>query len=171
MTYVFRKVIKMPQKARYPKCPECGEPKTAHEFRTSNRNLKRHPICYKCRKENPNAGKLFPANASAGRKRKEPFLVIKRRKSKFRKLFNSVSKTLYFRRKRKNKEVWMSVKGQAADYLKFPERVAAIVGKTYAVMGDDFKLADDEALTRIRDLLEELDPTLIARNKKKRLSR
>lgn len=64
----------------------------------------------------------------------------------------------------------MAVKKQAADYLKFPERVAAIVGKTYTVMGDDFKMADDEALTRIRDLLDALDDTLIARNKKKRLS-
>lgn len=65
----------------------------------------------------------------------------------------------------------MTVKMQAASFMKLPERVAAIVGKTYAVMGDDFKLADDEALTRIRDLLDELDPTLIDRNKKKRLSR
>ena len=64
----------------------------------------------------------------------------------------------------------MSVKQQAADLLKFPERVAAIVGKTYAVMGDDYKLNDDEALARIRDKLDELDPTLIPKNKKKRLS-
>ncbi len=64
----------------------------------------------------------------------------------------------------------MAVKKQAKDFLQFPERVAAIVGKTYAVMGDDFKMADDEALARIRDLLDELDDKLIARNKKKRLS-
>ncbi len=64
----------------------------------------------------------------------------------------------------------MTVKKQAKDFLQFPERVAAIVGKTYAVMGDDFKMADDEALARIRDLLDELDDKLIARNKKKRLS-
>lgn len=63
------------------------------------------------------------------------------------------------------------IKNQAANYLRFPERVAAIVGKTYAVRGDGFKLSDDEALTRIRDLLDELDATLIARNKNKRLSR
>lgn len=65
----------------------------------------------------------------------------------------------------------MTVKMQAASFMKLPERIASIVGKTYAVMGDDFKLADDEALTRIRDLLDELDSTLIERNKKKRLSR
>ena len=161
--------IKMPQMARYPKCPECREPKKVRDFRTSNRNLKRHQICYQCRKENPKAGK--PEKASAGRVRKESFLVFKRRKSKFRKLFFSVSRSLYFQRKRKSKEVWMSVKKQALDYMKFPERIAAIVGKTYAVMGDDFKLSDDEALTRIRDLLDELDDSLVERNKKKRLSR
>ena len=65
----------------------------------------------------------------------------------------------------------MTVKSQANDYLKLPERIAAIVGKTYSVMGDDFKMSDDEAITRIRDLLDELDETLIERNKKKRLSR
>ncbi len=65
----------------------------------------------------------------------------------------------------------MSIKRQALDLVRLPERIAAVVGKTYSVMGDDFKLSDDEALTRIRDLLEELDGTLIERNKKKRLSR
>lgn len=63
------------------------------------------------------------------------------------------------------------VKNQAIDYMKFPERVAAILGKTYAVRGDDFKLSDDEALARVRDLLDELDDSLIERNKNKRLSR
>lgn len=64
-----------------------------------------------------------------------------------------------------------AVKKQTVDYIRFPERVAAIIGKTFALKGDDFTLTDDEALTRIRDLLEELDPTLIERNKNKRLSR
>lgn len=64
----------------------------------------------------------------------------------------------------------MGIRKQATDLMKFPERVAAIVGKTYAVMGDDFKLEDDIALAMIRDKLEELDPTLIQRNKNKRLT-
>ena len=54
---------------------------------------------------------------------------------------------------------------------RLPERIAAIVGKTYVVQGDAGQLADDEALGRIRDLLIELDPTLIERNKNKRLAR
>lgn len=65
----------------------------------------------------------------------------------------------------------LKAKYDALKVVKLPDRIAAIVGKTYAVRGDDAQLADDEALTRIRDLLEELDPELIDRNKNKRLSR
>lgn len=60
---------------------------------------------------------------------------------------------------------------QSIDLIRFPERVAAILGKTYAVRGDSATMADDEALTRIRDWLDELDETLVERNKNKRLSR
>jgi len=51
------------------------------------------------------------------------------------------------------------------------EQIAAIVGKTYAVLGDAAQLADDEALMRIRDLLDAQVPGAIDRNKEKRLSR
>lgn len=54
--------------------------------------------------------------------------------------------------------------------IKLPVKLAKIVGKTYAVCGDGAKLADDEALTRIRDLLDEIDPEIISRNKNKRLT-
>jgi len=53
--------------------------------------------------------------------------------------------------------------------LKLPDKVATIVGKTFAVRGDDFTLSDDEALGRIRDLLESIDPEIISRTKNKRL--
>lgn len=53
--------------------------------------------------------------------------------------------------------------------LKLPDQVARIVARTYAVCGDDFKLSDEEALIRIRDLLEAIDPEIINRAKKKRL--
>lgn len=65
----------------------------------------------------------------------------------------------------------MSVKYDALKIARLPDRVAAIIGKTYAARGDDAVMADDEALIRIRDLLDEIDPTLIERNKNKRLSR
>lgn len=60
---------------------------------------------------------------------------------------------------------------QATRLVKLPDRIAAVVGKTYAVLGDAFEMNDDEALGRIRDLLDEIDETLVERNKGKRLAR
>jgi hypothetical protein len=54
---------------------------------------------------------------------------------------------------------------------KLPDRIAAVIGKTYAVKGDGFEIADDQAVMMIRDLVDELDDTLIERNKNKRLAR
>ncbi|SRR6266567_4864390 len=65
-------------------------------------------------------------------------------------------------------------KEYAAWLQKFPDRVAAIVAKTYAVKGDEaFKhgVPDDVALVQIMDLLNEGDDTLIPRNANKRLTR
>jgi hypothetical protein len=59
----------------------------------------------------------------------------------------------------------------ATRLAKLPDRIAAIVGKTYTVQGDEASMADDQALSMIRDLLEELDPTVVTRNKNKRLAR
>jgi len=56
--------------------------------------------------------------------------------------------------------------------LKLPDQMAAMIGKTYAVQGDDFELSDDEVLLRIRDILESIDPEIIERNKnRKRIQR
>jgi phosphatidate phosphatase APP1 len=65
----------------------------------------------------------------------------------------------------------MTPEEYATKVAKLPDRVAAIIGKTGAEMGDSATLADDEALMRIRDLLFEIDDSLLERNKNKRLSR
>lgn len=62
-------------------------------------------------------------------------------------------------------------KEYAIKLAKLPDRIAAILGKTVAVRGDDFTMADDEALTRILDELNAFDDTVIDRNKDKRLAR
>jgi hypothetical protein len=49
------------------------------------------------------------------------------------------------------------------------EIIALVVSKTYVERGDSFALADDEALTLIRDLLLRYNPSVVARNKNKRL--
>lgn len=61
--------------------------------------------------------------------------------------------------------------GYAAKFHKLPDRIAAIVGKTFAVRGDAWTLSDDEALCRIVDELNELDERLIEQHSKKRLRR
>jgi len=59
----------------------------------------------------------------------------------------------------------------AVRLAKFPDRVSAIVGKTFAECGDDHTITDDDALSLIRDLILDLDPSLIERNKRKKLVR
>lgn len=69
----------------------------------------------------------------------------------------------------RQKEVnWMADE-MATKLLRLPDKIAAIVGKTFAVRGDDADLSDEQALIRIRDLIEEIDEKIIDRNKKKRL--
>lgn len=81
-------------------------------------------------------------------------------------------KELARRRMYKRKEVMiMRPEEYAAKVAKLPERIAAIISKTYAVEGDAADMADDEAMMRIRDLLLEIDPQLIEKNKNKRLAR
>lgn len=49
--------------------------------------------------------------------------------------------------------------------------VAAVISRTYAERGDYSSLSDDEALILIREVLLRYNPTIINRNKKKRLPR
>ena len=59
----------------------------------------------------------------------------------------------------------------AIQLRKLPERVASIVGKTFAELGDAASLSDDQAVGMIRDLLLELDEQIIEQNRNKRLPR
>jgi hypothetical protein len=66
----------------------------------------------------------------------------------------------------------MDAKALASRLEKFPAEVATIIGKTYAVRGDSAPLADDEALSRLRDLLiDQFGEEVIVQNKDKRLAR
>ena len=164
----------MPSKARSQThrlrvCPVCSLPKLRREFRESNRNAKPNVICWQCRHDNPKAVAEFYA---AGK-----FQSVKpENEADFQKRFISILNFLKIqneRRRNKGKEVMdmQGVEKQAVALAKLPGKIAAIVGKTYSIRGDDATLPDDEAIMRIRDLLDEIDPTLIERNKNKRLSR
>jgi len=67
---------------------------------------------------------------------------------------------------------------QATKLVKLPARIASIVGKTIAELGDECDpknnsqhLHNDEALIFIHDLLEDFEPGIIKLNKGKRLIR
>lgn len=51
------------------------------------------------------------------------------------------------------------------------DRIAAVVGQTYAELGDAGTLADDEAIEMIRDLLLGFDSEVIDRNRFRKLRR
>ena len=51
------------------------------------------------------------------------------------------------------------------------DRIAAVISRTYAELGDAAPLADDEALETIRDLLLAYDPQIIDRNRFRQLQR
>jgi len=73
--------------------------------------------------------------------------------------------------KRKDGSCMTAARDYATRLAKLPDRLAAILAKSVAVKGDAFDLDDAEALIMILDIINELDPTLIERNKDKRLSR
>lgn len=70
---------------------------------------------------------------------------------------HAIASVLFIRSEESKKEIW---KGRQV-----LDRIAAIVGKTYAERGDAYKLADDEALMMIRDVLLDHDPYLINQTK------
>jgi hypothetical protein len=51
------------------------------------------------------------------------------------------------------------------------ERIAVVIGQTYADLGEGAMLADDQALEMIRDLLLDYQPEIIERNRGRRLPR
>jgi hypothetical protein len=53
-------------------------------------------------------------------------------------------------------------------FVKLCDRMAAIISQTYIEMGEDARLADDEALMQLRDLLMDFDETVIVRNSSRR---
>jgi len=86
--------------------------------------------------------------------------------------FTQIYKILLLLKERqeiRQKEVNWMVEEKTEQIIKLADRVATIVGKTFAVLGDDTEISDDQALVRIRDLLEVIDPEIIHRNKNKRL--
>lgn len=79
----------------------------------------------------------------------------------------AVAYDLFYGRKKRASDLECEVK----ELLELAEVIACVIGKTYVERGDSFNLADDEALTLIRDLLLRYNPRIVARNKNKRLAK
>lgn len=62
-----------------------------------------------------------------------------------------------------------SIEIEVTNLRQILELIAIIISKTYVECGDSFHLADDEALMLIRDQLVQYSPSIIARNKSKRI--
>lgn len=137
-------------------CPGCGQKRFKRDFKLKSKRVVK--FCRDCRKNPPAA---------------EPT------RSHFERHFSAITRLLkvdYIERKTKGKEVknmgkiTANARGYANGLTSLPDKIAAIIGRTYLVRGDDYKIPDDEAIIRIRDLLEEIDPKIIERNKNKKLS-
>lgn len=82
--------------------------------------------------------------------------------------FHQVFKTLLLYREhrlKRQKEVMWTVDEMTERYLKLLPRIAAVIRDTYEIRGDDFKLENDVAITKIRDLCEEIDPLIFKRRR------
>jgi hypothetical protein len=144
-------------------CPVCGERRAVKEFqirRRSERQRGRLNIyCNPCRLNNREGVRRFFASG-------KPVVNVNRRE------VIKMLRELARRRIQKGRvRIQMLPEEYATKTAKLPDRIAAIVAKTYAVRGDAADVADDQALMMIRDLLDELDETLIPRNANKRLAR
>ena len=86
----------------------------------------------------------------------------------YRRLYMVLLITKELEEKRQRGVYWM-VDEMTRKLLKLPDQIATIVGRTFAFRGDGFIVSDDEALNKIRDLIESIDPEILERNKNKRL--
>lgn len=83
-----------------------------------------------------------------------------------RELILELVRTLLDQRRVKEKvEIVLTPEQTTALDRKLYDRIAAVVSKTYAELGDAAKLADDEAVEVIRELLLNFDPNIIDRNR------
>jgi hypothetical protein len=83
------------------------------------------------------------------------------------KMLRAVAAELFYR-KRVNTSI---LEGEVAELRGLVETIAVVVSKTYVERGDSFVLADDEALTIISDLLIQYHPSILARNRNKKIPR
>jgi hypothetical protein len=138
-------------------CSDCGQPTHPAQLRRAGPSL----LCVECERQDREAIR---------QEARQQAIEEERRRQRDKAVLPFLT-ALAERRIQRGKGVKGLAEEHAVMLVKLPERIAAIIGKTYAEMGDSAPLADDTAVGMIRDLLNELDGTIIERNKNKRLSR
>jgi hypothetical protein len=151
-------------------CLLCRQERNAADFLLAPNGFTFSAFCRVCRQQQPDEVKRIQREFARGEQYVDAQRAAEFRSSALQAMVYPVLRELAKRRRLKRKEGITLAEDYAKKLARFPDRVAAIVGKTYAVMGDSAPLADDEANMRIVDLCNELDETLIDRNKNKRLS-
>lgn len=67
------------------------------------------------------------------------------------------------------KEVNWNVDEQTKRILQLPSKIAGVVAQTWEVQGDDAEIDNSTAITRIRDMLDEIDTSLIEKALRKKI--
>jgi hypothetical protein len=151
-------------------CLLCRQERNAADFLLAPNGFTFSAFCRFCRQQHPEQVKRIQREFARGTQYVDAQRAAGFRSSALQAVVWPVLRELAKRRRVKRKEGITLAEDYAKKLARFPDRVAAIVSKTYAVRGDAALLADDEANMRIVDLCNELDETLIDRNKDKRLS-
>jgi hypothetical protein len=145
------------------RCIECRDLKPLSEFGGENR------FCERCRTR-ARVGRTAKRLVGKRIHRKMPHVYLTGRPVGGRKVQRWLQE-LALRRFKKGRIKGMPKEQYAKMLQKLPDRIAAIIGKSYAEMGDSAEFADNVALMMIRDLLLDCDPTLVERNKSKKVAR
>lgn len=133
-------------------CKSCGERKYKREFRRKNGGFGN--VCRSCRR-------LQRATSQSDFVR-------------YKSVINKLLQSDYIERKLQKKEVknMAKVSAKARQYAeslpKTLEAIAWVIGRTSITCGEDAEFADDEALMKINDLLEEFDSGIVGRMRKKK---
>lgn len=139
-------------------CALCGEKREWTEFLHSPGTAMLVPFCGICRRERRDEVRRLAQKSRPEVRRRVMAILLELAKRR----------TEHFEGR---KGVARVAEEYAAKLAKLPDRVAVIIGKTYSEIGDEFEVSDDTAVGMIRDLLYDIDPSLIEQNKNKKLSR
>lgn len=152
-------------------CLLCRQGRTFAQFLLAPNGFTFSAFCRDCRLQRADEVRALQRAYARGGAAIDPQRAAEFRQAALEACLLPWLKRLAGKRISKGKGVNLMPEEYAVKLAKLPDRVANIVGKTYSERGDDAELADDTAVGRIRDLLLELDETIIQRNKNKRLPR